>query len=25
MLKAKLSDYDGFLANLNQRVTGAAG
>lgn len=25
MLKAKLNDYDGFLANLNQRVTGSTG
>lgn len=25
MLKAKLNDYDGFLANLNQRITGPAG
>jgi len=25
MLKAKLNDYDGFLANLNQRITGSAG
>lgn len=25
MLKAKLNDYDGFLANLNQRVTAGAG
>jgi len=25
MLNAKLADYDGFLANLNQRVTGSAG